>query len=723
MKKRNLLSTAVTLSVLMSAFAVSGAYAAEKMNQYNLSEVVVEAERGNLAGGMMQTRQKVGMFLGEKDTLDVPLHEVTFTKEALDIYSQPGRGMLDTLALDPAVRASHGSMDTSVSIRGLSSHGMKWTLNGVPGMSHQMQIPYNFVDTVSVIAGPSIGITGMSTSMSTQSGGVVNMVSKKAQAEPNADLKLGWSTNNYLTQSIDVGQRFGKNKEYGIRINAMNASGDLSVEGTHDLQRNVYINLDRVGKHSNTNLLAGYDYDNEDGRSNTINLAGNMNSLPGVPNNKKNLSPTWSNDTYKNWTAVLNHEQKFADNMSYFVNAGWHKEDYTSWLQQWSGRALIDDKGNYKGTYTQMPVYHSTHYFGAGLKGNFDIGNFKNEYALNIDRSWFRRARVNNVTAANKYSVSGNIYTGCTTPKPNITWDPVTKQYTTVMTGWSLIDTLTTKDGKLAITGGVHHHSVDTSHNDDKTASGRRDQSSATSPIWGLTYKVNPNTTVYANHTETFSEGGVVSPGYLNEGSTIPPSKTKQNEIGVKMKSGAFLHTLSAFKNTQQSSITVPDSKDPSKFWYTLNGENEYKGLEYSAVGALSDKWDMIFGIAYMDAEKSKTQGGKNDGRKVCGIPKWSGDLALTYKPDKATKFISRLNYTGKTRIHDTSSYAMPIGISSITLLDLGASYDTKIAGYDATITAMCYNVFNKNYWYASGDNSVGLGAPRNFMVTANFKF
>ena len=89
------------------------------MNHYNLSEVVVEAERGNLAGGMMQTRQKVGMFLGEKDTLDVPLHEVTFTKEALDIYSQPGRGMLDTLALDPAVRASHGSMDTSVSIRGL----------------------------------------------------------------------------------------------------------------------------------------------------------------------------------------------------------------------------------------------------------------------------------------------------------------------------------------------------------------------------------------------------------------------------------------------------------------------------------------------------------------------------------------------------------------------------------------------------------------------------
>ena len=287
MKTEKLLSAAVTLSLLLSASVFSEAYAAEKIKQYDLGELVVEAERGNLAGGMMQTQQKVGMFLGEKDTLDVPLHEVTFTKQALDVYSQPGRGMLDTLALDPAVRASHGSLDTSVSIRGLSSHGMKWTLNGVPGMSHQMQMPYNFVDSVSVIAGPSIGITGMSTSMSTQSGGVVNMNSKKAQVEANADFKLGWSSNNYLTQAIDVGQRFGKNKEYGIRINAMNASGDLTVDGTHDLQRNFYINLDRVGKHSNTNLLAGYDYDNEDARSNTINLAGNMNSLPGVPNNKK----------------------------------------------------------------------------------------------------------------------------------------------------------------------------------------------------------------------------------------------------------------------------------------------------------------------------------------------------------------------------------------------------------------------------------------------------
>lgn len=719
------LGVAIALCLGISISAIESAYA-EEIDEYSLGELIVEGQadagKADLAGGMMSSTQTVGMFLGEKDVLDVPLHETTFTEEALDVYSQPGRGMLDTLALDPAVRANHGSLDTSVYIRGLSTHAMRWTLNGVPGMSHQMQMPYNFVDQVSIIAGPSIGVTGMSTSMSTQTGGVVNMQSKKAGPEPNAEFKIGWSTENYWTQAIDIGDRFGKNKEWGIRLNALNGSGNLAVDGTHDLKRSFWLNLDREGTHSKTNILFGYDYDNEDGRSNTINLSKSINKLPRVPHNTNNLSPSWSNDTYKNWTAVLNHEQKFSEHMSYFINAGWHKEDYTSWLQQWSTRALTNLNGDYTGTYTQMPVYHSTHYFGAGLKGDFKMGEWKNEYAFSVDRSWFRRARDNNVSDANKYTVTGNIYTGCTTSKPTIVWDPITKQYTTTMTGWSLIDSFVSPDERLTITAGVHHHMVKTSHIDDKTSSGLKESNDATSPIWALNYKMSPVTSFYFNHTETFSEGDTVGSGYLNAGSTIPPEKTKQNEIGIKIKDKNILHTISLFRNTQQDGIDVPDKDDPTQVWYALDGENRYMGVEYSAVGALSKKWDMIFGIAYMNAEKTHTEGGENDGRKVCGIPKWSGDLALTYKPDNRTKIFTRINYTGTTRIHDTSSYEHHIDVPSITLFDVGASYKTKIMGYDTTITAMCYNLFNREYWYANGDNSIGLGAPRTFAVTASFQ-
>lgn len=688
----------------------------EEIKEYTLAKIIVEAKRAEIADGMMTTSQTVGI-LGDKDILDTPLHQVTFTEKALTTFSKPGRGMLDTLSLDPSVRATQGSMDTSVYIRGISTNGFRWNLNGIPGMTHQMLMPYNFADKVSIISGPSIGITGSSPSMSTQAGGVINMISKKAGHEPNASIKLGWSNDSYFSQEIDVGGRFGKEKEWGIRINAMNANGDLSVDGTKDKLRNIYINIDRTGKHSTTNFLMGYDYDNQYGRSNTINLGNNITNLPSAPKNTKNLSPKWSQDKYENYTLVLNHDQKFSKNMGYFINAGYHKEDYDSWLQQWSGRVLQNMNGDYTGTYTQMPVYHTTHYLGFGIRGNFTMGSLKNNYVIGFDRNWFKRTRDNNVSLANRYPVSGNIYTGSSSARPNVVWDPLTKQYSTKMTGWNIIDTISTADDRVSVTLGVHGHKVDTYNYVD----GKRIDSDATSPVLGLVYKFTPNLMFYADHTETFSEGSSVGSGYTNSGELLAPSKTKQNEIGLKFKNGTFLHTLSAFEIKQQNGIAVlnPDST----IRYALDGEQRNRGLEFSSVGDLNKKWSMIFGIAYLQAKQTKTQYGLNDGRKVSGLPSWSGDLALIYKADEKLKLIGRISYTGSTSIRETSSYTSAIKMPSATLFDFGVSYDTKVASHPVTLSFMCYNLFDKNYWYASGANAIGLGAPRTFMLSAKFDF
>lgn len=86
--------------------------------------------------------------------------------------------------------------------------------------------------------------------------------------------------------------------------------------------------------------------------------------------------------------------------------------------------------GNYKGTYTQMPVFHHYTYFNTGFKGNFMLGDWKNEWIASIDFTRFSRYRDNNVTAANKYSITGNIYTGTSSAKPQVVWDPVTHHLT-----------------------------------------------------------------------------------------------------------------------------------------------------------------------------------------------------------------------------------------------------------------------------------------------------
>lgn len=713
------------LSVLV-LFSLAPFFGGVEAADYTMNEIIVYGDRYDqdvlqvnpVADGMVGTKSDVGI-LGNKDVLDMPVQQMTYSKEAMKTFSQPGRSLMDTLALDPSVTVTHGATDTNINIRGFSAGGASWIMNGIPSMSHQMTMPYNFIDTASVLSGPNIGINGVGVFMSGSLGGTVSVTSKKAQDTPNLSAGLSWTGDSYFTETVDWGKRFGKNDEWGVRINALNANGNLSVDGVRDTKHDIYVNIDHRAKRSKTNLLIGYDYDDLTGRSNTINLGKSLTSLPAVPKNTNNLSPKWSNDTYKNYTFILNHEQYLNDDLTWFANAGYRKEDYPSWLQQWSGRVLNDYDGNYTGTYTQMPVFHKYYYFNTGFKGKFMLGNFKNEWVASIDTTYFTRSRVNGVSSANKYNISGNIYTGEHSLKPNIYWDPITKQYNTRMNGWTIVDTITMPNDKAAFTFGWHGHRVETNSYINKTDT----KTDAVSPIFGLVYKLTPNISFYANHTENFVEGTIIDSKYANsDQGTLPPSKTKQNEFGFKYKSGKFLNTLSFYEIKKANTLEVP-SNIAGKDNLVLDGEQKNRGIEFSTAGDINDKWSVILGLSYMDAKQVKTQDGLNDGRRVEALPRLSGDLALIYKPNDVLRWTGRVSYVGSELIRNTASYIQSIKMPSTTLFDLGVSWDTHFGNQPVTLSAFCYNLFNKDYWYAAGSNSIGLGAPRTFTISADFRF
>lgn len=721
--KRNMFmktKAAVLAAVMCSGVSGAVAFAAPQ----TLDEVIVEGERYDadvaavvpVASGMVGTKEEVGL-LGTKDALDTPVSQMTFSKDAMKTFSQPGRSIMDTLALDPSVTVTHGATDTNINIRGFSAGGGSWLMNGIPSMSHQMTMPYNFIDKVSVLSGPNIGLNGVGVFMSGSVGGSVSVTSKKAQDTPNLSAELSWASDSYFTESVDWGKRFGKDNAWGVRVNAQMADGDLSVDGVKDMKRDIYVNIDHRAKRSKTNLLIGYDYDNLTGRSNTINLGSAITSLPKIPKNTNNLSPKWSNDKYENYTFILNHEQYLSDDLTWFANAGFRKEDYPSWLQQWSSRSLLDYDGNYKGTYTQMPVFHKYYYFNTGFKGHFKLGEWKNEWAASVDTTYFTRSRVNGVSAANKYDITGNIYKNNSSPKPNVFKDPITKQYNTRMIGWTVVDTVTSPDDRFAFTFGYHGHRVETN---DYIGKARRN-SSATAPILALNYKITPNFSVFADHMENFVEGSSVGSSYSNRNDMLPPSKTKQNEVGFKYKSGKFLNTLALYEIKKASGMAVPNGDGTER--YVLDGEERHRGIEFSSAGDISDKWSVIFGLAYIDAETTKTYKGNNDGRRVNALPEWVGDLALIYKPNDKVRVTGRVSYTGSELIRNTSSYKSSIRLPSVTLVDLGVSWDTHFGRQPVTLSAYCYNLFDRDYWYASGTSAIGLGSPRTFAISAKFDF
>lgn len=189
------------------------------------------------------------------------------------------------------------------------------------------------------------------------------------------------------------------------------------------------------------------------------------------------------------------------------------------------------------------------------MKGNFNLGTVENEYLVGVDKTWYTYALSNNAAwngGLGKWTGTGNLYQANHWPSlPRPSYDPAHNQ-DAQMTGWHVVDTLKALDDKLVVTLGLHGHKVkkvmkDNSHQD----------SDAICPTFAASYKISDSVTVYADHTESFGTGSMVSlgKGYANEGQMLDPAKTKQNEIGVKVKTGDFLNTFTAFKITQANNI------------------------------------------------------------------------------------------------------------------------------------------------------------------------
>lgn len=720
MKKKQLLGLVL---VALGASAFFGGVSAA--DTYTLDEVTVYGDR-TYADGIFTQTQSVGM-LGKKDVMEVPFHVSSFSEKAINTLSAPTTGVTGALKMDPAVRVAGGLNSTSVSIRGFSTGGTtpSWYFNGIPGMAHQGQMPMNAISKVTVLAGPALGFNGTEATGGSQ--GVIGMValeSKKAEDKPVTDLQLAYGSDTLFYQSIDVGRRFGDNNRWGVRFNAMHGSGDAVLENSHERVKNFGLNIDQKTSHNRTNFYVGYDKTQELGGKYSFSLSSSIKSLPRVPKGDFDLAPKWAENQYDNWIVTLNHEQDLNEHVTAYINAGYHREDYMDWIQ---GSIRLDNlNGDYHYTYLgQYPVAYDNRYIGTGIKGKFKTGTVQHEYTLGIDKTWYSRQAINSSDfSGNNYPFSGNIYHPHSTSKPSIVDVKMSRAYKESYWGWHVVDNMTMLDGKLNILAGAHgHYSKRTLYGAQRFAIGSNTsgttKSHAVMPTWGISYKFTPDFMLYADHTETFSEGTLVSSTYENGGSVIPPMKTKQNEVGVKYKKGNMLYQLDYFQIKQPNILTV--DRGAAKDYYLADGERKHSGVELSVAGDISKKWSVAAAFSKLTQKQEKTQGGINDGILVDGAPEWSMAIAAMYRPNDDLSFMLRCNYTGDTGIRRSRNDNLDtLHISSYTTWDAGLTWNKDIGNVPVTWQLYGYNIFDHRYWYTgTGSSSIYYGMPRTIMLSA----
>ncbi|WP_307979010.1 TonB-dependent receptor [uncultured Phascolarctobacterium sp.] len=719
MKKRQIALAAAICTALTSVGFVGNAFAAEKndddLMSFNLAEIVVHGQR-YIAGEFVRATSNVGI-LGEQDAMKSPISTTTISEKAVGTFLSSTEGLSKTLSLVPSVVKTHDAAVDCVTIRGFGDDGRSFVINGIPGMQAMTRQSSNYIESVDVIEGPATGING--SSMYNRSGGTININSKKAlMDEDTRKVGIKYHSKGAHEEYVDFGTRLGEDKRYGVRINASNTNGERSIENWNLKQKNIYINLDQETENSKTNFMFGYTDTDSQGRPYGLSVKSSGsdkfvgNALPSAPDGKINTNPSWRRDKNTNLVMTLNHEQKINDHLKAFLNAGHFKQDWYYYVG--FSKTLLNEAGDFKATSDNWSLLEKRDYAQIGLKGDFKTGDLKHEWVAGVDRMWHYYGGPSNYSEESGWT--GNIYHPNTSSFAPPTFAQANAYYKdhARISGWSVMDSITTGNDKLNILVGLNGKSIakdfykpDGSHN--KKSGDYYD----VSPSYGINYTFDPRVAVYASHTEDFVEGGIVGNGYANQGTTLDPYKTKQNEIGVKFKTGDFFHKISYFDIKKANPVDV--YKGGLKY-RLVDGEARHKGFEYTATGTLAEKWNLIGGFMHLNA-KQKTDKVETNGKRPNGVPEWSANLGVEYKASDDFSVLMRGNYVGSSYVLDEK-----YGVPSYFTLDAGVNYKTSLNGTPVTLRAMCYNVTDKKYWTTeSGANRLHSGGPRTFMLSAEF--
>lgn len=681
-----------------------------KQREFNFEGVEVTASRENTlppayAGDQVARGASLGI-LGNKDFMDTPFNLTSYTAQTIE--DQQARTLYDVLRNDPSIRYTtpDGHIRENFTIRGFGITAEEVAFNGLYGLAPNSHSEVELVERVEVLKGPSALLNGMSPDGGV--GGSINLVPKRAGDEPLTQLTTDYTSGSHWGEHIDIGRRFGENKEFGVRFNGVYRDGKTGVDDASKTQALGSLGLDYRGERWRVSL-DGYDTNEkyENGSASSYSFASQVVDAPNPSTNL--MRGVWGE--INNKAILLKTEYDIKDNLTVYAGIGKLKHSYAGNSTGNHGFAL-DAQGN---VYVQPPFqrgYSDVISSEIGLRSKFRAGSVEHQLVLSANGLDLEGGTIFKRTITNS-----NIYDPVTPVFPSDPGSaPKTKE--TKLSSTALADTLSFDQDKVQLTVGMRRQNVHTKTFNTTTGNvATKYDESAITPVAALVIKPwDTPVSFYANYIEGLSAGTEVTTiGALNYGEVFKPYKSKQSEFGVKWDGGKFANTLSFYQIEKPSLIKVTQG---TGFIMSDDGEQRSRGIEWSTFGEIKDHVRLLGGATFTRGEYTSTAGGVNQGNTPFGTPKYQINMGVEWDTpwNRDLTLSARATYTSSQFINATNTMQIP----SWVRYDIGARYKTVIDKTPVTFRASVENLFDKNYWSGSfSDGYVTLGGPRTFKLSA----
>ncbi|MDB6062238.1 MAG: TonB-dependent siderophore receptor [Verrucomicrobiaceae bacterium] len=662
------------------------------------------------AGGQTARGARIGL-LGNKDTMSTPFSITSYTVKAIE--DKQAHTIADVVAGDPSIRVCRGfgNFAEAFVVRGFPLYGDDLGFNSVYGVLPRQHVATEMLERVEVFRGANAFLNGVASSNS-GIGGNINLVPKRAQDTPTRQFTLSYEQGSVWGEHIDLGQRFGDQHEFGVRVNAVHRNGDTAVDDEELKHDFASIALDWIGEKARVAFDFGYQKHRiENGRPN-VSVAADR--FPGPPDASDNFSYPWVFSQTKDTFGSLRVDYDFTENLAAHASYG---QRTTRENGVYLTQTITDaNTGATSVSSSQIPHNEQFHTAEAGIDGHFQTGSISHQVNFSVTTL--------SADASNAYvfwlPFTSNLYNTPNRPQPTDVWfagsslEHPTKTRDSDLSSVAIADTLGFIDDKLLVTLGARKQKIE--QNDYSYFTGELTapyDDDKLSPSAGVVYKVRDNVSVYANYIEGLQQGAT-SNQVSGPPVSFAPYVSKQKEIGAKFDLGVLITTISIFETKQPSLINITGTT-------LLAGEQRNRGLEITWVGEPIKGTRILSGVTFYDAELTRTAGSLYNGNKAVGVPDKQGNLDVEWD----ASFLAHLTLRGGITYTD-SQYLDPannLEIPSWTTLDVGARYEFNIDDKKIIVRGALDNLTGSDYWSSTMGGYLVMGAPRtlSFSATVNF--
>ena len=676
-----------------------------------------QADVGNpfpaYAGGQVATGGKLGI-LGGRGVMDTPFNQTSYTDKLME--DQQSQYVADTLRNDPAVQVPgppSGGAD-QYTIRGflLTNADVLFNGMGVVAPSFANSMPSEGLERVEVLKGPNALLNGMTPQNTV--GGAINLVPKRAGEAPLTRLTPDYTNNSQFGGHIDVGRRFGDDKEFGVRFNGVYRDGDAAIDHQTYETRLAAMALDYRLENVRLEADLGYQYQRQEGKRRVIGVSTGV-AVPNAPDPSANYSHSWELGETQFYYGALRGEVDITPEVTAFAAIGANRR-HRGRIDAY--RTVTNSDGDFStGNATLRGELSYAFSAEGGVRGDFSTGPVDHRATLAYThsiREWYFQNSSYSVVASNLYNP---VYTAA--PQSGLASPSDVKKYNDVVfNGVILADTMSFLDDRIQITGGGRYQELNVTTYDTSTEAVNGGYvEDAITPLGGIIVKPVDNVSLYANYIEGLTQGSSAPDTANNADEVLPPYKTEQFEAGVKWDMGRLTATLSAYQISLPNAYTDPDTNI-----YGLNGKQRNRGVELNVFGEAAEDIRVLGGVSYIKSEQIDTETAANEGNRGIGVPKFN----IVVGGEWDLPQVQGLTLTGRM-IHQTDVYrdaANAQNVDGFTRFDIGARYTIVRQGGEPIVSrANIENRFNAGYWTGDTNGSLALSDPRTFKLSASFDF